>query len=57
MADKTLDGQCAACAHVWPIAFLPQELAKVAKLAMAARCPRGCDAKVLIAGKKEAEHG
>jgi hypothetical protein len=54
----TFDGRCASCGHVWTVAHLPMELSKLAKLAMAAQCPKGCDAKVMLASpKKEADRG
>lgn len=55
---NTLDGRCASCGYVWTVAHLPMPLHKVAKLANAAACPKGCDAQVMLASpKKEAERG
>lgn len=43
---NTFDARCGTCGHVWIVAHLPMALDKVAKLAIAARCPKGCDGKV-----------
>lgn len=50
MSDgETLKARCGECDHVWIVAYLPMPLDKVAKLGMAARCPKGCDGKVFCA--------
>ena len=41
--------QCSTCGHAWPCAYLPQPLETAAALMIAARCPKGCDAKVTLA--------
>lgn len=53
MADerKPFWGKCAGCGHCWPIAYLPMEVAAVAKLMAAARCP-ACASKTLVIAKQ-----
>lgn len=54
MSERTLNGRCGKCDHVWPVAYLPQSLATVAKLCMDARCPKGCDSNIFVAGVEKA---
>lgn len=43
--------KCADCGHIWPAAYYPMELAKIAKILLAAMCPK-CGAsgdRILVA--------
>jgi hypothetical protein len=46
---EILKARCGDCDHVWVVAYLPQTVERAAKLAIGARCPRGCTGKVLVA--------
>jgi hypothetical protein len=35
---------CPDCGHSWTLAYLPMTITKLALLAKASRCPKGCDA-------------
>jgi hypothetical protein len=49
-ADRTpLNGKCKACNHVWPVAWLPMTIEKVAPLMKDARCPMCSCGEVLVA--------
>ena len=45
----TLNARCGKCGCVWIVANLPLPLDRVARLAKAAACPNGCEAKVYVA--------
>ncbi len=49
MAEATFKGRCGGCDHVWTIAYLPMSVTDWARLAKAARCPKGCKDKVFCA--------
>ncbi|NGO50461.1 hypothetical protein [Allomesorhizobium camelthorni] len=53
MSDKALWAKCKECSHVWAVAYLPMELEKVAKLALAARCPKCASASIAVASKAD----
>lgn len=38
--QKTLEGLCGACGHVWTVSYLPMPLASVARLCRNASCPK-----------------
>ena len=50
-----LSAKCGQCGHVWTVAKLPMPLGQVAKLAMQASCPMGCNGQVFVAKTPDPE--
>lgn len=45
--------RCKACGHCWPVAYLPMDMATVARLAGAAACPKCGDRKPVVANQRD----
>jgi hypothetical protein len=40
--------RCAKCSHVWPLVDLPCEVEVFVTVAKVAKCPRGCEAAIVM---------
>ncbi len=54
MSGEVLKGECAACKHVFVVAYLPMELRRVAALAKVAACPKCAGRQIRVASSGDA---
>lgn len=45
--------RCGACGHCWPVAYLPMDMATVARLASSATCPKCGGRKLFVANQRD----
>jgi hypothetical protein len=49
LATKALWAKCPACAHCWPAAYYPIDMAALGRVLKHIVCPKGCTAPAILA--------